>query len=303
MNTKTNALSDDQEASPVAGDETTQTENNLPEGVEPEDSGTQDNVPDDMWASLANDDDEDDSSDADAEEDSEETPAGEEPATDEQPAEVQPPAQEEQKPTAEVKPEETRQPPQQPQQQPQMSNEEMQKYVSAQREQLLGELAKQFPVNEEDADLLVTSPEKVMPKLAANLFLRTYEAVMQGVQQKMPQMVLMANEVQETKTALESQFYEKWEMLDKSKHKDLVDRYGIAYLQTNPNATREDFIRDVGASAVVALGLPFPQVQQPTQQAAPPPVRPSAPVGRPPAPKGPMNQFEQLAADFEDEDL
>jgi hypothetical protein len=296
-NEQTNAAAP---TTPVDPDETTQVENNAPA-----DAGeTKDQFPADMWANLANDDDDEGEEDVTSVPEASDEPAEEESAQEEESVEASPPTQEPVAPAPQ--PENVvQQPPVEQQaqpQQPQISQEELQKQLEAQRAQVLEQLSKQFPISQEDADLLVTSPEQVMPKLAANLFLRTYEAVMQGVRQQMPQMMMVATQMQEQKTTLENEFYSKWEGLDRQKHGELVNRYGMVYLQANPGASREDFIRDVGASAMVALGLPFQQMQQPAPQ-TPPPVQPSAPVARPAAPNGPKNQFEALAADFEEEDI
>ena len=88
------------------------------------------------------------------------------------------------------------------------------------------------------------------------------------------------------------------------------------YRQTNPQASKEQFFRDVGMQAWMALGLNTAQLAAKLAPAAqepepPTPAAPQQPAGytpaapgtsTPPAPPAPSNPFEQLSHEFGDEE-
>jgi hypothetical protein len=140
----------------------------------------------------------------------------------------------------------------------------------------------------------------LIPKLAAQIHMDAMTSAVAHVMQYMPNMLSNLMEAREVETKAQDSFFQAWPQLNMNEHGSVIQRLGVAYRQANPAASAADFIRDVGAQAVVALKL---AVQAPTNGAAPVAVakatafRPAGAGGggSAPAPTAVLNPFEALA--------
>jgi hypothetical protein len=135
-------------------------------------------------------------------------------------------------------------------------------------------------------------------RLAARVYMDTVTAAMGQIVQNLPALI---NKVLEAKTqgdAAENKFFEAWPQL--KPHRDTVFRVAQAYRKQNPAATVDQFVKEVGASAMIALRLAMPNQPAPPTPGQPAPAKPFRPAAatRPvtPAPtNGPVNPFARMA--------
>ena len=166
-----------------------------------------------------------------------------------------------------------------------------------------------YALSEEMANALEEDASKVIPQLMSKVYMDAMTGAINHVMKNMPQLVESAMGARDAKSKQESAFFTSWPQLDAVKHRDTIVNLGQAYRQVHPNAPAEQFIRDVGAQAVVALQLAAPGAITKVDPNAPP----STPVAAPFVPAGssspgssspaPQNKFEQLNAMFDAEDL
>lgn len=177
---------------------------------------------------------------------------------------------------------------------------------AAMRTNAEAEIQARYAMSEEDAALMVTEPEKVLPKLAATLYMDAFESISQGLMSALPGMIQQTIQNQQTVSQAEDAFYGKWEgKLSKTDatHKAIIDRVGAVYRQVNPQATSEQYIAEVGAQALMALGIPFQDIIDAPPEITPPPATPAKPGGiTPPVVPKPTNEFATLAEEFLEDD-
>lgn len=195
----------------------------------------------------------------------------------------QQPAQAPQTPAAspEVQTPEGQQQVQQPQQAP-VDAAELQRQF---REQLEAE----FAISQDDALALSTAPETVMPKLAANMYQRIMQDVMQQFQQfgaGIPAMMQQYAERVRVEEQAKQEFYGEWPGL--SQHHDRVMANALLVRQANPNATRQQMIEMAGMMTAMALGVDPMSVRRQAGQTTAQPQRQFQPVQAqiPPRPAG-----------------
>lgn len=156
------------------------------------------------------------------------------------------------------------------------------KSYEALRTEALVELeSKTFAISEEDAQTLVTEPEKILPKLAARVYMEAFENAQRSVMTALPQMILQTMSAQTAMTQATDGFYAKWPKIDRgdAKHAQTVGRIGQVYRQLNPTATAEQFTAEVGAQALLALGIPFDEIIDAPPVETPKPFQPASPSG------------------------
>lgn len=161
-----------------------------------------------------------------------------------------------------------------------------------QEAQVLGQLqealSKQYVLSEEQADLLVTDPNKVVPQLLAQMHMNVLSHALRMVQESLPQQFTQHTERALAEQKLNDQFSAAFPDLSLSdKEVNQAVTQAVALVKTQmPKATMEEKIQRVGALTRVLLGKPAPTaqaVQQPVSRpAAPQPVSPSrtAPASR-----------------------
>lgn len=168
----------------------------------------------------------------------------------------------------------------QPEPEPEFTAEQMQERVNAWK----GELEKQFAISDEDADLLASDPQKVFPKLAANLYMAAMQGVSQMLQQQLPRQVeQVQTQVVQRNKALEM-FQSRWSDLVKPEN----EAYTVTALKTvkqqYPNASLEEVIEKAGVVAYALKGQPVPgaPVAKPKPKATVhKPAKPSSAVSTP----------------------
>ena len=147
--------------------------------------------------------------------------------------------------------------------------------------QLQDALSKQYVLSEEQADLLVTDPNKVVPQLLAQMHMNVLSHALRMVQESLPQQFTQHTERALAEQKLNDQFSTEFPDLSLSdKEVNQAVTQAVALVKTQmPKATMEEKIQRVGALTRALLGKPAPTaqaVQQPVSRlAAPQPVSPS----------------------------
>jgi len=185
------------------------------------------------------------------------------------------------------------------------SNEEFVARTTEARSKAMEELENKFQLSEEQADELISDPNKVLPKMMAGLFLEVYENIMGGLRQQLPNMVTQTMTSANDARQSQNKFYNAWPQLNKAEYHETVTRIAKNYQAMNPGVSQEAALKEVGAQAWVALRLPLDELLAHTQGDAQ--VTEVAEVSRAPAgtggasrqgqaPDQPLvNDFTQLA--------
>ena len=129
--------------------------------------------------------------------------------------------------------------------------------------------AQHYNLSEEQAEEFDTDPGAAIPKLAARLHMEVMQQSVAMIAQMLPQIMARVNTTQTREAAVVKQFFAKWPEL--VEHRDHVVRLGSVYNQMNPQASLEDFIRDVGAQVAVSMqvdlsGRQTPVVETPREK-------------------------------------
>jgi len=169
--------------------------------------------------------------------------------------------------------------------------------LEALRTQAQGELRKSYELSSDEAEAMLSEPERVLPELAARVHMQVYEQVVRGVIAQLPQMVTGIIAQDRQVRSSEDEFYTRWPKL--KEHKDQVAQVATLWRQLNPQATTTIAVENIGRHAMIALGYtPDGAVEAPKETPVPGAPPPPAPVvsAVPPAPAvKSSNQFEQLA--------
>lgn len=187
------------------------------------------------------------------------------------------------------------------------------------RTDYLNQVSQMYQLNQEQAGQMVTDPNAVLPQLAATLHVNILEQSLQAnremIQRMLPDYLGNFLTQREDTTSATEEFFSQWEEL--RPQKDRVMQLATVYRQTNPQATKEQFFRDVGMQSWMALGMDTGQLaaklapQQPAPAAPAAPAAPQVPTGLLPANPGsstplpssqPGNPFADLAEEFSRED-
>ena len=197
--------------------------------------------------------------------------------------------------------------------QPSQTAEQMQASRAAARNNWVTELKSQYALSEDQASQLVDNPGEVLPQIVAEMHVNVMDNVMQFLRQNMPTMVEQRLTATQQREQAESAFYSQWPEL--KKHHNLVMEMGRAWRNNNPQASQEDFIKQVGPIAWSAAGLSLQDLVTktggaPAPAAAPAPAGPQggyspAPQGGGPGPaqrpKDDGNVFASLAEEWQDD--
>jgi hypothetical protein len=158
----------------------------------------------------------------------------------------------------------------------------------AKREAIAKEIAGRYTINEEQATLLATAPEKVLPDMIGRLYVDIFEAVLLNAMQQLPQVI--PYHVQQVQRQQEAQraFFTRWPSLRKPEYGPVVQQIAGTIRQLQPQLTGEDFVEQVGTQVSLLLKLPLDQ-RPGAQPPAAPPVQPPVPQAplRPHAPANP----------------
>jgi hypothetical protein len=155
----------------------------------------------------------------------------------------------------------------------------------------------EYALTDEDKNALIAEPDKVLPGLAARMHVRMQVQLAQQIAQILPGIIqgqlVQANKIQR----LETSFFGQYPELNKPEFHKTVQESLAMVRQVNPQATREDVMRDGAALAAVRLRTRLSGAQEPAQlpalpqnmPLAQPQAQPRAPVL--PAPAQPQAPF------------
>jgi len=263
---------------------------------------TRTEIPETDWAALADDGPAEETVDFEADmEQSEEAPPAESSPPPEEPLETAPPPEPEAlapeaepEPAPVVEPEAT--PPAPP---PDMT---------ALRQKEIDRMVGVYAIDETDARDLAVEPEKVLPKLAARVYVDTVEAVTGVLGAQLPNVVRELLRLERNREKAEDTFYSKFPALKDQRFEKSVHSAIKVVRAENPTASMEEVVTQAGIMASLSNKLSLPaefisEAPKPAAASKPRSFRPAQPgASRPTAPPGPSNEFEKLALEFADED-
>lgn len=123
---------------------------------------------------------------------------------------------------------------------------------------MLPKLASLYGIDEADVEALRTSPEKVLPTLAARMHYEVQHAVFAGVMNALPRMMELYSSQNKEFEANETAFFSQFPALkEKPEYAQTVLDTIKAVKMAAPNLSRDDLIRRAGIMASVTLGIPL----------------------------------------------
>ena len=164
------------------------------------------------------------------------------------------------------------------------------------KENFRAELEKQFAISDDDANLLVTAPEKVLPRLASNIALQIMEQV-QVMQnqfvQSLPNMMQQAQVQSTSEAAMQAKFMETTPELSQLNQKDLeaaIAEFAPIIKKRFPDLSVDERLAKLGTLIKTTYGLKAAapkkeavQKKQPPKPHTPiAPARSSVPAGQQP---------------------
>lgn len=123
------------------------------------------------------------------------------------------------------------------------------------RTQHLSGLEKHYALDAETAQAMLTEPETVLPKLAAQVHFEVTENVLKAVHQMMPGLITQLSRNTEVETKAQNAFFEKNPDL-KGVDQAKILQIGAMFRQVNPTADADTTIVTIGNMVRTALGLP-----------------------------------------------
>ena len=181
------------------------------------------------------------------------------------------------------------------------------------RDQQIQQLAdNHYALDEEAVELLSTEPEKVFARGLSRVFMDAVQATTQQLVQALPGLVQGLQSQQEENTRYEDVLYQFWGSrgFDLREHESDLASAGAAYRMSNPSASADEIIQQIGAQVILAKQIVPVALQggqagvQPPHGAPPPQPAPfqsgaAAPgvLGTQPALEGYAAVDEQLFAE------
>lgn len=173
---------------------------------------------------------------------------------------------------------------------------------AVQRQQYLTQLQTDYAISDEDAQMMLTEPEKVLPKIAAQLHVNVVDSVIAAVMNNLPRAINAIQAQAQVSSESENEFFKAWPQLKKAEYQTTVYDAVAAYRALRPQAPRDEVMRAAGLQAMIALRLPIPPelLTQAPVASAPASFTPAAPGAgaAPQAPSGEGNPFVQLSQEF-----
>lgn len=141
---------------------------------------------------------------------------------------------------------------------------------------------------------------ETLPRLAAKVYLDAVAAASSAINAVLPNVIQNITRSQVEHSKAEDEFFSAWPQIDRSAHRAKVIEVGKSWRAVNPQAPKEQYIREVGALTALALGLPLQAATVSAPAAAPAPRTPphvpittSAPRAAPPPANGQIgNAFD-----------
>ena len=150
-----------------------------------------------------------------------------------------------------------------------------------------------YTLDEETADMLDTTPSKVLPRMAARMHMQVLTAAVTQVANMLPQFIQTQTQRSTVTAKLETDFFTQFPQL--VGQEETVTRMAAAYRNSNPKATVEQAIQEIGALSLVTLRMALP-ASPPAQAPAAVPVTPTSAKGGAAAPIAPAqpSMWEEL---------
>ena len=172
----------------------------------------------------------------------------------------------------------------------------------------LGELEKHYAFDEESSAALLTEPENVLPKLAAQVHMEVLENAMRAMQAMVPVLIQQVRQHDEVQTAAKGLFARINPDLADPKYDDAIIQLGMTYRRMNQTAGPEEASRAIGNLVRAAMGMQAPGPAPATQGQVVPPqtAAPFVPArGGGGGQRAPVssNPFEALANEFLEDDM
>ncbi len=149
-----------------------------------------------------------------------------------------------------------------PQQQQQQQQEPAPVDLAALRQKTVDEIASTYTFTDDEKRLLQEEPEKVLPRLAAQVTVQAYEAVSRTVMAHLPALVATINQATKQQNEVENKFFTAFPRLQKPEFRETLGRVGATFRQLNPNASVEDAIRHIGLQTALMLGVQDPHLPE-----------------------------------------
>jgi len=148
----------------------------------------------------------------------------------------------------------------------------------------------EYVLSDDDKNALIAEPDKVLPRLAARMHVRMQVQTAQQLAQILPGMIQQQIEQASKVQGLENSFFGQYPELNKPEFRKTVAESLTMIRSVNPEATREEVMRDGAALAAVRLKTRIGEARPPAFVAATPQNMPlAAPVQRPvPQPQAPF---------------
>lgn len=126
-----------------------------------------------------------------------------------------------------------------------------------------------FKLSDAEVELLTNDAVAAIPQLMAKCFVKLQQATLMQIQKGFPLMFDRHNATSKVYQQNEDVFFKRWPGLNRDAHGDLIRRYAGVYRATNPSATREQMIEDVGlmVSSMAKVPLSAQPSGQPGQAA------------------------------------
>lgn len=143
---------------------------------------------------------------------------------------------------------------------------------------VLGKLTEQYALSPEDATLLITSPEEVLPKLAANMHLQIMKEVMgqfSNFTQSFPTMIEAHVKQQVAERQAQEEVFAEWPGL--KPHLNELTQNILAIRKANPGLSRADLIEMGAIVTAKSKGLDPNSVRKTAVAVAPATSQPSSP--------------------------
>lgn len=185
--------------------------------------------------------------------------------------------------------------------------------LEAKRTQYLESLTERYALSEEESTTVMVEPEKVLPKMAAQIHANIAQDVINTIFGYMPQYMTQYMAQQQQSAAIQERFFGEWPALREAAKDPAVSekivQHVAAWKRVNPQADLDSTIREAGIYTMLSLRMPLPpemlqsavQQQQPVTPTFVPAAPGSATTSGVPRPQ-PTNPYEILANDFLQDD-
>jgi hypothetical protein len=170
-----------------------------------------------------------------------------------------------------------------------------------------------YALSDEDARTMTVEPEKIVPKMMAEMHANIVEAVVAVLGAQLPAVVESLGEQKRARVSAEDAFYKRFPALKGEKFRKSVEESIRIARTSDPKASMQEVIIQAGILASLKHRVALPEDLMPEATVSAPAVGqaprqkrsfvPAAPAGNAPAGAGrSRNEFESLAEEFLSED-